>query len=125
MMILFGIRGTFQATSAVLSCLTALSYCSPLIETFGKRFGERLTAKALTTSATRLLLARAALVFASLEVSIFVLAVTLIIWYFEDDALQKWCDRCAFGLKRPQLQDSYKTAESQLAAFNIALTGAE
>ncbi|WP_439893595.1 T6SS effector BTH_I2691 family protein (plasmid) [Ralstonia sp. 25C] len=125
MMILFGIRGTFQATSAVLSSLTALSYCSPLIETFGKRFGERLIAKALTTAATRLLLARAALVFASLEVSVFVLAVTFIIWYFEDDALQKWCDRCAFGLKRAQLQDSYKTAESQLAAFNKALTGAE
>ncbi|WKZ87113.1 hypothetical protein N5B55_20330 [Ralstonia pickettii] len=125
MMILFGIRGTFQATSAVLSSLTALSYCSPLIETFGKRFGERLIAKALTTAATRLLLARAALVFASLEVSIFVLAITLIIWSFEDDALQKWCDRCAFGLKRAQLQDSYKTAESQLAAFNKALTGAE
>jgi hypothetical protein len=34
--------------------------------------------------------------------------------------LQKWCDRCAFGLKRAQLQDSDKTAGSQLAAFNKA-----
>ena len=122
---LLGIRGTFQATSAVLGSLTALSYCSPLIETFGKRFGERMIGRALTAAAERLLLARAALVFASLEVSVFLLAVTVIIWYFEDDALEKWCDRCAFGLKRKVVKDPYIAADSQIKGFTAALTGVE
>lgn len=115
------IRGTFQYTSAVLTALTALSYCSPLIETFGKRYGQRLAGQVLNWAAKRLLLARAALVFASLEVSIFLLAVSAIIWYFEDDELQKWCDRCAFGSKRKTLSDSYGNADTQLQKFEDAL----
>jgi hypothetical protein len=122
---LFLIRGVFQATSAVLGSLTALSYCSPLIETFGGKFGERMIGKLIGQAAARLLLARAALVFASLEVAIFLLALTFIIWYFTDDDLQKWCDRSAFGLKRNSLPDAYKGGEPQLKAFRAALTGAE
>jgi hypothetical protein len=118
---LYGIRSIFQGTSSALTALTSLSYCSPLIETFGKKFGERLAGQALSWTAKRLLLARAALVFASLEVSIFLLAVSAIIWYFEDDALQKWCDRCAFGLKRKSLTDAYGSADTQLYMFGEAL----
>ena len=115
------VRSVFQGTSATLTALTALSYCSPLIEAFGKRFGERLAGQALSWAAKRLLLARAALVFASLEVSIFILAVSLIVWYFEDDALQKWCDRCAFGAKRSSLADAYTSADTQMRLFGDAL----
>lgn len=49
---------------------------------------------------TRRLLAPAALVFASLEVSIFLLFVSGVIWVFTDDSLEKWGDRCAFGAQR-------------------------
>lgn len=122
MSILLGIRGGFQVTSAVLTALTALSYCSPLIETFGKRFGERLVGKAITAAATRLLLARAALVFASLEVSIFLLFVSGVIWVFTDDALETWCDRCAFGTKRKALSDAYNNVITQKKQFDEALT---
>lgn len=115
------VRAWFQATSAVLTALTALSYCSPLIETFGKRFGERLIGKAITAAATRLLLWRAALIFATLEVSIFVLAVSGVIWYFEPDALEAWCDRCAFGAKRNELSDRYTSGDKQLEAYSEAL----
>jgi len=115
------IRGVFQGTSGVLTSLTALSYCSPLIETFGKRFGERLAGKAITAVAARLLLARAALVFASLEVSIFLLFVSGVIWVFTDDALEKWCDRCAFGAKRKALPDAYTNAITQKKQFDEAL----
>lgn len=114
-------RAIFQFTSAALTALTALSYCSPLIETFGKQFGERLAGRIALAAAERLLLARAALVFASLEVSIFVLAVTLLIWYFEDDALQKWCDRSAFGSHRKDFKDAYGKAETQLDAYGKSL----
>jgi hypothetical protein len=118
---LFGIRAVFQGTSATLTVLTSLSYCSPLIETFGKRFGERLAGQLLSAAAKRLLLARAALVFASLEVSIFLLVITLFIWYFEDDALQKWCDRSAFGIKRSSLKDSFQSATTQVEKYQEAL----
>lgn len=118
---LMGIRSLFQGLSGALTGLTALSYCSPLIETFGKRFGERLVGKAITAAATRLLLARAALVFASLEVSIFLLFVSGVIWVFTDDALEKWCDRCAFGAKRKALPDAYNNAATQKKQFDEAL----
>jgi hypothetical protein len=118
---LYGIRSIFQGTSSALTALTSLSYCSPLIESFGRKFGERLAGQALSWAAKRLLLARAALVFASLEVSIFLLAVSIVIWYFEDDALQKWCDRCAFGLKCKSLTDAYRSADMQLYKFGEAL----
>ncbi len=121
MAVLFGIRSVFQGTSAVLTALTALSYCSPLIETFGKRFGERLIGKAITAAATRLLIARAALVFASLEVSIFLLFVSSVIWSFTDDAMEKWCDRCAFGIGRKVLTDAYLNAITQKKQFDEAL----
>ncbi len=118
---LFIIRSVFQGTSAVLTALTALSYCSPLIETFGKRFGERLAGQALKSVAARLLLARAALVFASLEVSIFLLFVSGLIWSFTDDVLEKWCDRCAFGAKRKVMTDAYTNANTQKKQFDEAL----
>jgi hypothetical protein len=118
---LVGIRAYFQGLSAVLTGMTALSYCSPLIETFGKRFGERLIGKSITSVATRLILARAALVFASLEVSIFLLFVSVVIWAFADDALEKWCDRCAFGTKRKSLPDAYTNASMQKKQFDEAL----
>jgi hypothetical protein len=92
-----------------------------LIETFGKRFGQRLAGKAITAVATRLLLARAALVFASLEVSIFILFVSGVIWVFTDDELQKWCDRCAFGAKRKSLSDAYPNTDTQMNRFGEAL----
>jgi hypothetical protein len=56
-----------------------------------------------------------------LEVSIFLLAVSAIIWYFEDDALQGWCDRCAFGLKRNSLKDAFSDASVQLQKYGDAL----
>lgn len=74
--------------STVTTSMTALSHCSPFIETFGKKFGERLAGRVVGWAAAELFAARAALVFASLEISIFVLLVSLAIFKFEDDALQ-------------------------------------
>jgi hypothetical protein len=123
MAVLFGIRGTFQATGGLLTGLTALSYCSPLIATFGKRFGERMAGRALIGVAEWLVFGRAALLLAGMEVSIFVLFVSGVIAIFDDDALQTWCDRCAFGVRRKELPDSYTDAERQLKAYAEALKG--
>jgi hypothetical protein len=122
--ILVGTRAWFQGVSIGLSALTTLSYCSPLITLLGKRIGENLAGKVIGSVATRLLAARAALVFARLEVSIFLLAVTVIIWYFEDDALQKWCDRSAFGSHKDDFADAYRDATKQLEAYTQSLKDA-
>jgi hypothetical protein len=119
--VLLDIRALFQGVGAGLSALTALSYCSPLIELLGKRIGENLAGRIVAAAAVRLLLARAALVFASLEVSIFVLVLTIIIWYFEDDALQKWCDRSAFGSHKQDFKDAYRDANKQFEAYADSL----
>uniref|UniRef100_UPI00405429AA T6SS effector BTH_I2691 family protein n=1 Tax=Niveibacterium sp. SC-1 TaxID=3135646 RepID=UPI00405429AA len=116
--IFYGERAFFQAVGAGLSTLTALSYCSPLLEALGTQYAERLIGRALIASAARLLAWRAALMLASLEVSIFVLFVSAVIWYFEDDALQKWCKQCAFGEERAK---GYNSAEKQEEALTKAL----
>lgn len=118
---IYFIRSAFQYLGATLTLLTAFSYCSPLIEAFGKRFGERLAGRVLTATAKWLIGMRAALIFSGLEVSIFVLAVSVTIWGFEDDALEKWCNRCAFGSGRKLLADAYEDADSQIKAYGEAL----
>ncbi|MGM9485721.1 hypothetical protein [Ideonella sp. YS5] len=118
---LYYVRFWFQGTSAALSVMTALSYCSPLIETFGKRFGERLVGQALGWTAKRVPLARAALVFAKPRGLDLSTGVSAIIWYFDDGELQKWCDRCAFGNKRKAMADAYTNADLQLQRFAEAL----
>ena len=86
---------------------------------------ERLAGQVLTAAAKRLLFIRAALIFASFEVSIFVIALSLTIWAFEDNALEKWCMRCAFGADRKLLPDAYRDAESQLKAYGEAIKGVQ
>lgn len=57
----------------------------------------------------------------SLEVSIFLLFVSGVIWVFTDDTLEKWCDRSAFGAKRKALPDAYSNATTQKKHFDEAL----
>lgn len=123
MAILYGERVAFQIVSLSLTTLTTLSYCSPLIQAFGKQFAKRTIGTFAIGAAEELVALRAALFLASIEVSIFVLAVSVVIWSFDDDALEKWCDRSAFGAKRKELKDAYKTEQKQTVAFNEALVG--
>ncbi len=46
------------------------------------------------------------------------LAITLAIWYFSDDALQTWCERCAFGKKS---KEGYNSSDVQEMALDEAL----
>jgi hypothetical protein len=59
---------------------------------------------------------------ASLEVSVFVLFVTFVIWEFTDNDMQKWLDRSAFGLERKKLNDAYTNSKRQMDDFGKALT---
>lgn len=58
---------------------------------------------------------------ACVEVSIFILFVSVVIWSFEDNALEEWCDRSAFGAKRKTLTDAYRNADTQMRKYDEAL----
>jgi hypothetical protein len=124
--ILYSERAAFQFASGVLTALTTLSYASPTLELVGKKLASRVSTRVLgevtIAVGARVLAARAALMLASLEVSLFVLSISVIIWVLEDDQLEKWCDRSAFGLKRQKLEDRYQTAEEQRAFLFSALS---
>jgi hypothetical protein len=119
---LYGIRGGFQFVNAILTLFLSLSYCSPTIKVVGERIAHKWGSRVLLSSAKHLLAMRAALFLASIEVSIFVLAVTVLIWTFEDDALEKWCKRSAFGLERKKERLAYTSAEKQGQELSDALT---
>ena len=105
-----------------LTATTTLSYCSPSIQAFGERYARRLVGKAAIYAGERLLLWRAAFLLASLEVAIFVQAVSLVIFHFEPNALETWCDLNAFGKERKNKpKDAYQTIEQQETALWQAL----
>ncbi|MES2016036.1 MAG: T6SS effector BTH_I2691 family protein [Pseudomonadota bacterium] len=118
---LYLIRGGFQFVNSALTLLMALSYCSPMIDAYGQRLvGQAggsliriVTGNVAQAAAKRVLAMRAALFLATIEVSIFVLAVTILIWSFEDDRLEKWIKRSAFGLERKKERLAFTSAETQ------------
>jgi hypothetical protein len=119
-MVLHDIRALFQGISAFLTGLTALSYCSPSILAFGERHAARFVGEVALKGGTRLLSMRAALTLASLEVSIFVFFVSAVIYAFEPDALEKWCDNSAFGKERHKNFGAYTKPQQQESAFVAA-----
>lgn len=110
---LYGIRGGFQFVNGTLTLLLSLSYCSPTIKVVGERIAHKWGARVVLGTARHLLAIRAALFLATIEVSIFVLVVTILIWSFEDDMLEKWCKRSAFGRERTKERLAYTSAEKQ------------
>ncbi|KVL12187.1 hypothetical protein WJ45_34175 [Burkholderia ubonensis] len=46
-----------------------------------------------------LLLGRGILIMTGWEVALAVVAIQFLIWYFSDDDLQKWLEKCTFGRK--------------------------
>lgn len=70
--------------------------------------------------AEELLLARALLFCAGIYVRIAVIAIQVLIWKYSTDALQDWCDRCAFGRK---LSHRYGNAKIQMDEFNSITRG--
>jgi hypothetical protein len=117
---LFLARGLLQLSGAGLTLLIALSYCSPSIEAFGKRQALRWAGEAAGDTAKWLLARRAIWMLASLEITIFVEGVSLVISHYEPDALQKWCSLNAFGKERSGAKEAYRTADQQEKALQAA-----
>jgi len=104
---LYWTKGLLNATGGICSVLNGISYAQPAFEMIAKRFPSTFIGRAVgfvprfgATLAEGLLLTRACLLLAGIYISLAVIAIQLIIWYYTDDALQDWCDRCAFGYQR-------------------------
>jgi hypothetical protein len=104
---LYWTKGLLNATGGICSVLNGISYAQPAFEMIAKRFPSTFIGRAIgfvprfgATLAEGLLITRACLLLAGIYISLAVIAIQLIIWYYTDDALQDWCDRCAFGLQR-------------------------
>jgi hypothetical protein len=110
---LYGIRGGFQFVGAILTLMLTLSYCSPTMAVVSEKIAQRWGAKVVGHAAKKLLVLRGALFLATIEVSIFMLAITVLTWTFEDDLLEKWCKRSAFGLERKRERLAFTSAEKQ------------
>jgi hypothetical protein len=121
---LYGVRFIFQGASAVLTGLTTLSYLSPSLEAFGERYAARFAGQAATRIAGWAVAQRAALMLASIEVSIFVMAVSMLIGAFEPNALQVWCTNSAFGKDRKKSKEAYVNTDQQEYGFMQAFSEA-
>ena len=117
--IVYSMRSLGQFVGGSLTLLTALSYAAPLLEKLSIRFATRLSIQVATRAAFWALGARAALMLAGIWVSVGVLVISVAIWYFSDDALQEWCEDCAFG-KLPQ-GSRFATPKLQMDALDKAL----
>ena len=106
---LYWTKGVLNATGGICSVLNGISYAQPAFEMIAKRFPSTFIGRTMgfvprfgATVAESLLLTRACLLLAGIYISLAVIAIQLTIWYYTDDALQDWCDRCAFGRQRHQ-----------------------
>lgn len=114
-------KGMLDAASGICAIINSISYAEPAFAMVAKRFpttffgrAASLVPRAGAVLAEELLITRAALLMAGIYISLAIVAVQLIIWHYTDDALQDWCDRCAFGRQR---RFRFSNAKSQMSEF--------
>jgi hypothetical protein len=90
-----------------------------------RKFPDSLLGRAAATVARKsasllgkIVLRRAILIFGGIECTLAMLAIDLLIWRFNDDDLQIWCKRCAFGRLK---SNRVLNAASQKNSFDDAL----
>jgi hypothetical protein len=113
-------KGVLGFSSAGLTAATTFTYAAPLI--------GRLTGNPALGTVVRLAGSRAAaligcrILFMSvgawLTVSSF--GIQIFLWIILDDALEKWCSLCVFGIKRTS-KDAYRTPPKQTEALEKSL----
>jgi hypothetical protein len=119
MMVLYGFRSSTQFLGGAISMVVGLSYAAPLLEKAAIRFAGNIVVNSLSRAAAWALAARAGLMLAGLGFSVATLAISLAIWYFSDDALQDWCEECAFGSKPKDKR--FVSSQAQMKAYSAAL----
>lgn len=112
-------RSAFQFIGGSMTILVAISYADPLFKQLVKKYAASAALNAASRLSGWALAARAGLMFGGLGFSLATLAISVAIWYFTDDALQNWCEQCAFG-EKPQ-KKRFDSPETQIKALEQSL----
>jgi hypothetical protein len=100
---LYSVKILFGAGGAIDSIATGITYAPQLTaDLLGKPLGTRV-AVAITDRAAAIVAFRLVGIGVGWWATLAGLAITAFIYYYYDDDLQVWCNRCVFGLKKEEL----------------------
>ncbi|SFD50470.1 T6SS effector BTH_I2691 family protein [Pragia fontium] len=110
--------------SSASGVLAALTYSTPAMEVFvntklADLLVEKLIQREVVGLAARTMLFRAIAMGAGIYISLAILAISALIYFLEDDEMEEWIDKSAFGLKR--VTDYKDRPQLQQEAFEKAL----
>ncbi|QBH96220.1 hypothetical protein EKN56_07290 [Limnobaculum zhutongyuii] len=123
---MYFIRAVMNFGSSGAGILTALTYSTSFMEyfierSFSKYLITRKFGQEAISVASRVLLFRSIAMGAGIYISVIILAITIIIYLAEDDELELWMERCAFGIRKEgdYFSGNLKEQEKQ---FKMALS---
>lgn len=102
--------------------LTTIATSAPLLKRVAQRAGYRIVIVAVeqvSSAVAKATVARVLGFLAGWEVALIIVAIQLLIWYFTPDALEEWCETCAFGKK--SFGTPFTAPKPQEEAFTKAL----
>jgi hypothetical protein len=112
------LAGSAATNAAKAAGMTAMDVAA---EEAGVVIGER---------AALLLIGRTVLILAGWEVAVVITVIQVLIWYFSDDDLQTWLEKCGFGKSPPSnppwtVDKQHEEFEKALKALGLASEGSE
>jgi hypothetical protein len=116
---LYGSKAIANFAGASFSGLATLSYANPVAEMLALRFPSSMLARGVGKVFGRLFAYRAILMLGGLGFNVVVIAIQGSVWYFSDNALERWCEESAFG--KAEKSHRISNAENQMRHFADAL----
>lgn len=121
---LYILKGFTGMAAGAMTGLTAFTYSARYIETAGGKKAVRMvTVEGVTRAAAvggkEVVIRRVAFMSAGLWLTLIMIALEVVIIYFDDNDMEKWFDKCAFGKK--SAKDGYKDMLEQTKAIRAAV----
>lgn len=122
--VLYLTRSGLNVLSSASGLLTALTYSTPAMEVFvntklADLLVNRIAKREVVGLLARTMLFRAVAMGAGIYISLAILAISALIYFLEDDDMEEWIDKSAFGRKR--VTDYKDRQQLQQEAFEQAL----
>lgn len=115
---LYGMKTTTGLAGGLLTIATSFSYGAGVIYKITGRTGLAQTARVISAGATRIVAARILMMSVGAWVTVITIGLQVLIWVFTPDALEEWCEGCAFGPKDKRKNWNQKR---QMEEFDQAL----
>jgi hypothetical protein len=119
LMSLYLLKSFLGFASTFATGLTAFTYAAPLVQRLTGRAAAGATMRVVGARAAAIVGARILFMSVGAWITLGTFAVQALIWMFTDDALESWCEECAFGAKRNQGWATNPT--QQMSALDKAL----